>query len=415
LLIVDIRYGTTGLVDCTALQLDRTAGQLLALPSRVSLNYVSLAASLVAGVLIVGIDISADAQTQRTGSIKSIKMSRKARLAAIRRAHVWAPTSVASMDLKTGPAAPDAFSPNELVHCQHRDKPMSGATPKFTCVIGQDDELKVKYGVENGEVYAEVAATRLLWALGFAADRVYPVRVACKGCSADPHSNKKETKDEVLFDPAAVERKMKGTPIEVSADSGWVWPELDEVQEAAGGAPLAHRDALKLLAVFIQHTDNKAAQQRLICVGGDEGDEDGVCEEPWMMVQDLGLTFGRANLFNRNAAGSVNFEHWNQVPVWTDSTGCVGNLAPSQSGSLENPLISEAGRKFLADLLVQLSDQQLRDLFETARFSQRKSASVRAATSEQWVEAFKKKRDQIVNRNCSADVARSAHSFANRQ
>ena len=399
MLIVDIRIGTTASSIVRLRSPTGRLGQLLAFPSRVSPNYVSLAASLVAGVLVVGIELPAGAQTQRTGSIK---MSRKARLAAIRRAHVWAPTHVASMDLKAGPAAPDAFAPNELVHCQYRDKPMSGATPKFTCVIGQDDELKIKYGAENGEVYAEVAATRLLWALGFAADRVYPVRVACKGCSADPHANKRETKDEVLFDPAAVERKLKGTPIEISTDSGWVWPELDEVQEAAGGAPLAHRDALKLLAVFIQHTDNKAAQQRLICVGDDEGDEDGACEKPWMMVQDLGLTFGRANLFNRNAAGSVNFEHWSQVPVWTNSPGCVGNLAPSQSGSLENPLISEAGRKFLADLLVQLSDRQLSDLFEAARFSQRKSASVRAATSDQWLEAFKKKRDQIVNRSCSA-------------
>ena len=44
------------------------------------------------------------------------------------------------------------------------------------------------------------------------------------------------------------------------------------MQEAAGGAPRAHRDALKLLAVFIQHTDNKAAQQRLVCVSDDEGE-----------------------------------------------------------------------------------------------------------------------------------------------
>ena len=119
-----------------------------------------------------------------------------------------------------------------------------------------------------------------------------------------------------------------------------------------------------------------------------------------MMVQDLGLTFGRANLFNRNAVGSVNFEQWSEVPIWTEATGCVGNLAPSQSGSLDNPRIGEAGRKFLADLLVQLSDPQLHDLFEAARFPQRKAPGVRAATSDQWVEAFKKKRDQIVNRSC---------------
>ena len=169
------------------------------------------------------------------------------------------------MDLKAGPTGAGAFAPNELVTCRYRDKATSGATPKFTCVIGQDDELKVKYGAENGEVYGEVAATRLLWALGFPADRMYPVRVACQGCSSDPHRNKRETTGQVLFDPAAVERKMKGTPMELSADSGWAWPELDEVQEAAGGAPRAHRDALKLLAVFLQHTDNKAAQQRLVC------------------------------------------------------------------------------------------------------------------------------------------------------
>jgi hypothetical protein len=350
----------------------------------------------VLGVLIVGVESPTTAVAEGP---PSFKLSAKARLAAIRRAQVWAPTTVASMDLEAGPAGADAFAPNELVTCQYRDKETSGATPKFTCVVGEDDELKVKYGAENGEVYGEVAATRLLWALGFPADRMYPVRVACQGCSSDPHKNKRETKDQVLFDPAAVERKMKGTPIELSVDSGWAWPELDEVQDAAGGAPRAHRDALKLLAVFLQHTDNKAAQQRLVCLSDDEG-EAGACEEPWMMVQDLGLTFGRANLFNRNSVGSVNFEQWSEVPVWTEASGCVGNLAPSQSGSLDNPRIGEAGRKFLADLLVQLSDAQLHDLFEVARFSRRQAPSVRAATTDQWVDAFRKKRDQIVNRRC---------------
>ena len=82
--------------------------------------------------------------------------------------------------------------------------------------------------------------------------------------------------------------------------------------------------------------------------------------------------------------------------------GCIGNLAPSQSGTLENPHISNAGRKFLADLLVQLSDRQLRDLFEIARFAERKTDNVRAATVDQWVGAFKKKRDEIVTRTCPA-------------
>jgi len=360
-------------------------------------NSVLLSLSILVSVAIVGVEQPAAVAAGHHAP--PARVSPKIRLAAIRRARVWAATDIPSKDIRSGPPGKDAFAPNELVNCRYRDKPMGGATPKFTCVIGKDDEVKVKYGVENGEVYAEVAATRLLWTLGFPADRMYPIRVACQGCSTDPHAKRKETTQQALFDPAAIERRMKGWTIELSPDSGWAWPELDLVDEAAGGAPRAHRDALKLLAVFLQHTDNKREQQRLFCADEREP-EDGECKEPWMMIDDLGLTFGRANLFNRNAVGSVNFEQWSQARIWTDAAGCVGNLTPSQSGSLEHPRIGEAGRKFLADLLLQLSDAQLRDLFDVARFPQRRTATVRAATTDEWVDAFKKKRDQIVDRTC---------------
>jgi hypothetical protein len=333
-----------------------------------------------------------------------LKLPPKARLAAIRRARVWKAVDIPSANLRTGPDSPDAFAPGATVRCDYRDKEMSGRTPKFACIIPPDDELKVKYGADNGEVFAEVAATRLVSALGFAADRMYPVRIECRGCPADPHESKREPREMVVFDPAAVERKLKGELLETKTDSGWAWPELELVDEAAGGAPRAHRDALKLLAVLLQHGDNKAAQQRLFCA--DEappsgGEDDAICAEPWMMMQDLGVTFGRANLFNRNAAGSVNFEKWTSVPIWADGAACFGNLGQSQTGTLDRPRIGDAGRKFLADLLVQLSDAQLHDLFDVARFAQRKTDSVRAATTAQWVEAFKAKRDQIVNRTCS--------------
>jgi hypothetical protein len=330
------------------------------------------------------------------------KMSPKARLAAIRRAQVWKATDVKSKDLKSGPIDHDGFAPQALLPCAYRERDMSGRTPKFTCELAPGDEIKVKYGADNGEVYAEVAATRLMWALGFPADRMFSVRVACEGCPADPHSKKGETAGKVLFDPAAVERKMKGAAMETSPDSGWAWNELDEVREAEGGAPRAQRDALKLLAVFLQHGDNKPSQQRLVCASAKDEDEDADCAEPWMMMQDLGVTFGRANLFNRGNTGSVNYEAWSEVPIWLDVPSCIGNLAPSQSGSMENPHVSEAGRKFFADLLLQLSDRQLRDLFETARFAERKTDNVRAATVDQWVDAFKQKRDQIVKRTCPA-------------
>ena len=304
------------------------------------------------------------------------------------------------MDLRAGPQGPGAIQPNETVTCDWVDKKMTGNSPKFDCAITKDDEVKVKYGANNGEVYGEVAATRLLWALGFGADRMYPVRVVCRGCSPDPFKDHREHRDQVVFDPAAIERKMHGHTLETKEDEGWAWPELDLVDEAAGGAPRAQRDALKLLAVFMQHTDNKAQQQRLICLT--EVKEGEGCQEPFLMINDLGLTFGHANIFNRNSPGSVNFDEWSHAKVWADAKACIGSLSQSQTGTLGNPSITEAGRKFLADLLVQLSDAQLHDLFDVSRFPTRaKSVGAKhGLTVDEWVDLFKRKRDEVVNRTC---------------
>ena len=320
------------------------------------------------------------------------------RMDAIRRAQVWAPTDVASMDMRTGPKGRGSFTWHETVDCSYREKAMSGHSPKFTCVIAPDDDVKVKFGRENGEVYAEVAATRLFWALGFPADRMYPVRVVCTDCPAGREDVRE--KGAVVFDPASIERKLKGWAIETTPDSGWAWSELDKVDESAGGAPRAQRDALKLLAVFVQHTDNKPEQQRLLCE--DEKSDEGRshCAHPVMMVNDLGQTFGRANRFNRDHISSVNLENWSQKHVWSDARLCVGDLPRSQTGSLENPHISEAGRKFLSDLLMQVTDAQLRDLFDVARFAERKEGHLRAGSVDEWVDAFKQKRGEIASRTC---------------
>ena len=317
------------------------------------------------------------------------------RLAAIREAQVWKPTRVPSMNLRSGPQGPGAFAPNETVTCDYRDKKRSGRSPKFTCVRPPDDELKVKFGRNNGEVFAEVAASRLFWALGFIAERMYPVRVVCRGCPPDIKG----------AEMASIQRKMPGEDIETSEVSGWAWPELDRVDPAAGGAPREHRDALKLLAVFVQHSDSKAEQQRLLCFGERAQGGDGVesCASTIMMAHDLGLTFGRASQWNRNAVASANLKEWSNSAVWSGKTGCVTNLPRSQTGTLDNPIVAEGGRKFLADLLLQLTDQQLFDLFEVSRFHRKGTAtddSPDTTSVAQWVTAFKQKRDEVVNRVC---------------
>ena len=172
----------------------------------------------------------------------------------------------------------------------------------------------------------------------------------------------------------------------------------------AGGAPKAQRDALKLLAVFIQHSDNKVQQERLLCPPGGRT-PDGGCDKPFMMLHDVGLTFGHANLFNGANTASVNFEDWASTPIWRDAKACVAHMRRSYTGTLGDPQISEAGRQFLADLLVQLSDQQLHDLFEVARVdhrSRKPGTEAPPASVDEWVSAFKQKRDEIINNRCKS-------------
>jgi membrane-associated phospholipid phosphatase len=314
----------------------------------------SATASAVA-ILLIASDGSA--QTDRGGLIA--------------RAQVWSATNISQMDVKAGPPGPGSFDPGQTVNCDYLEKDFDGASKKFACRLAPGDEVKVKFGIGNGEVHAEVAATRLLWALGFGADRMYPVRVVCRGCPASVGD---------VIDPAVIERRMPGHDL---PDDGWSWMELDLIEESAGGSTKAQVDALKLLATFLQHTDNKREQQRLLCL-------DEACARPFMMIADLGLTFGRANLANVNATASVNLREWSQVQVWKGPLGCIGNLPKSLTGTLKDPVISDVGRRLLASLLVQLSDRQLHDLFEVSGVE----------NVDAWVGTFKDKRQEVVSRRC---------------
>lgn len=324
---------------------------------------------------------------------------------AVRRATVWSHTDIPSIDLKVGPDATGAFASNEWVTCEYKEKELTGRSPKFACETSPGNEVKVKYGPRNAEVFGEVLSTRLFWALGFAADHMYPVRVRCHGCPTRPGKSDETAAAMVVFDPAAIELKLPGRAMETKTDSGWKWSELEDLGPDAAPGARAERDALKLLAAFIQHTDSKAANQRLFCPKGEELGQTG-CRAPVLMVSDLGLTFGQAGLFIQNK-NSVSLATWEKVPVWKDGPQCVAQLNGSLTGSLSSPKIGEAGRAFLAGLLVQLSDAQLRDLFASARVKRRSSdpsgdpdKDGPPASVDGWVSAFKLKRAQIVDKHC---------------
>jgi hypothetical protein len=332
------------------------------------------------------------------------------RRAYFRRAQVWQATPVGSLDLLAGPPGPDAFRFEEEVTCDFAPEVRSsGKTPKFYCTVAPGDTVKVKFGRDNREVYSEVMASRLFWALGFGADRQYPARVTCRGCSADPWRKRElEPGSSPTFHPAVIERDPPGRTIEVrGTHKGWEWWELQTIDERVGGAPQAHVDALRLLAAFVQHVDNKDEQQRLVCLPGGvarnaAGHE--TCTAPFLFTVDLGSMFGRGSMFG---AGKTEFEAWDSVPMWSDRERCIAKLRRKLlTGTMGNVGVGEAGRAFLAGLLMQLSDRQIRDLFVAARVEEMgerikgDDGRERPVTVEDWIGTFLRKRREIADVRC---------------
>ena len=317
----------------------------------------------------------------------------------LRRAEVWRPVETRSLDLLRGPEGPGSFPFDAEVACDFSETPLSGGTPKFHCDLGEGDVVKVKYGRRNGEVYAETAASRLLWALGFLADRIYPVRVTCRGCPVEPWWWRTEARvSRKRYEIASIERKFRAETIETEEDEGWSFEELGLVDEGAGGAPGAHRDALALLMAFLQNSDTKPANQRLVCLPEGVREEEGggeTCTRPFLMVGDLGVAFGKATFLNTN---KNDLEAWAAEPVWRDASRCVANLRRSMTGTLQNPRISEEGRAFLAGLLARLSKEQVAALFTASRVDRRHGEDSRKVAD--WVSVFEDKRDQVARVRC---------------
>jgi hypothetical protein len=348
------------------------------------------AVGLLAALVVLGACVAAE---------RPAPGNEAARMRALRAARVWREPArpIASADLAANPEGPDTFGRDEDVSCTFHLHPSEGWSPKFTCALPSGEELKVKYGHGNAEVFAEVAATRLLSALGFGADRMYVVRsVKCQGCPLHPYPKvpfldavERNEGREVTFDVAVLERKMPGRSIRGATTEGWAWFEADRIDAAAGGASRAEVDALRLAGVFLGHWDNKASNQRLVCL--DEGAATDACASPFAYLQDVGQTFGPR---------SVDLDGWRRAPIWADAATCRVSMKdlPYQGATFGEARIGEAGRRFLGDRLRQLSHAQIVALFAGARFPQLLGRPPANRDVEAWAQVFEDRVRQVADR-----------------
>jgi hypothetical protein len=271
---------------------------------------------------------------------------------------------------------------------------LGGMSPKFDCRARNGKTYRIKYGVK---AHTSVAASRLLWALGFGAVISTPVKVRCYGCSSDPWNRLRPIDGENTFGDGVVQQLKEGKEITLpgEAEVGWSWKnDLPLVSEKEGGATRAQVDALKLIAVFLQDGDSKAAQQKLICRPQDYVPDKDLCRRPYMYIYDLGKTFGSDGL----KVHPLDIERWKHRSVFTDPATCIGNLrqnAGNGRNGLTFPGISEQGRLFAANLLGQFIADRSRivAMFSVAHFE---TADPRYS-AEEWADVFISKAREVIN------------------
>ena len=315
----------------------------------------------------------------------------RARLAALARARVFVDAAVERSE-----------TPADEIDCRFLNTPVTGTTAKFDCTLDDGIRIRVKYGWTE-EIRAGVAATHLLAALGFGADDVSMARrVRCYGCPRWPMLARqaagrlglatflKERIDYERysdFEWVSVERRERKGELKFGEQEGFSWNELSAIDPSLGGATRAEVDAFRLMAMFLNHWDNKATNQRLICpsLSGSEkhadSDETPKCDHPLAMIQDVGATFGPKK---------VNLHAWGESPIWADAARCSISMKhlPYDGSTFQDVNVSEDGRRLLADRLLKLTPPQLTALFTYARFDD----------VDRWVAAFGRRVDAIARR-----------------
>ena len=293
------------------------------------------------------------------------------------------------------------------------------------------DSFKIKYlippfpdhNTRFNEVFTSVAASTVMWVLGFPADHAYPVGSAsCIGCTSDPFAGKLKNNNASLKDPPIVfkvvsaEREMPWDALKAGADDTWSW---SDAAKFYSDGEFSHQqrveyDAYRLALGLIHYHNAIPQQNRLSCMqwAPDMAGQPRVCQHPVAYIHDLGSTFGKAkgplDIGGTNPRGV--FSAWEDQTVFSDLESC--QLRATLDG--DKQVLKEA-----QDLMIQrisrLDPQTVRAIFTVARFDkvdQKQVQRLKTAGSQnpeqaaldEWINTFLKRVDEIRNaKNCKAN------------
>lgn len=253
------------------------------------------------------------------------------------KAVLWERTDIRGTDVFHGPGG-KAMQP-DLSRITFLKEEKGGHSKKYRIKDGSGETWVAKVG---DEAQSETAAVRLLAALGYKTEINYLVpRLTIPG---------KGTFTNV---------RLEARPSDVDRGKEWKW----------GSTPFENTREMKglmLMMAFLNNWDMKSANNVIITDG----------DEKQYVISDLGVSFGKTGsngwpLFWRIGRSRNDPDGYAKSkflkPTEKDKVRVVFN--GKNRSRMKDFHIADA--RWLADLLLQLSDRQIRDAFRAANYSQR--------------------------------------------
>jgi hypothetical protein len=284
----------------------------------------------VAGISVLNIDVVTGQETAEVKTSGAI---------------LWEPVDIASRDLFRGPTSEGIQPALEKVTFLGRQP--GGNNLKYRVKDRNGREWVVKIADES---QAEIAAVRLIWAIGYRTeiDQLVP-RI-----NIDKIGSYKNV-------------RFEARPDSIKRGERWSWrnnPHLGTKEF----------DGLKVMMALVNNWDLKDENNVIITEGG----------KSYMIVSDVGSSFGKLADKSQSRAGrSVNkpADFANAIFIKGVNNGVI---ELDYRGAAEDLMtgIKVENARWLADLLVQLSDKQIGDAFRAANYSPEDVALYTAAIKD---------------------------------
>ncbi len=300
--------------------------------------------ALICMVALTSVSTAAVAQDKKEKKKGKKSAASSAAPAAQGQPMLWADRGdISSLNLYWGPGSEES-APKPPFNFEKED--VSGTNPKVKITDANGQRWNVKF---DEEVHAEVAASRIVWALGFMVEESYFIPSGTIVGVSGLGRAKKFVQSNGAFTKAMFEKRPDTI---ARRNIRWTWESNPFVgtKEFSG---------LAILNVLLSNWDAKVDNNNVLGMYGD-----GQQIHDWYVQSDWGGTFGKTG-------GYFSHTKWSLKDFTSQAfiSGVSGStLRLHYTGKMGSALkaVPVEHAKWFAGIVGQLTDEQLRDAFKAA-------------------------------------------------